>query len=83
MDTDNSMMIVKGRGVGGGGRGYGGINDNGKKLKKIKKKPWMIQVDSDTQNEMIWQLSLTLLSFLYEGILIHYRMRHTYYIQCV
>ena len=43
----------------------------------------MIQVDSDTQNEMIWQLSLTLLSFLYEGILIHYRMRHTYYIQCV
>ena len=43
MDTDNSVVIAGGRGVGGGGRGYRGINGNGKynknKQNNFLKKP--------------------------------------------
>ena len=34
MDMDTSVVIVEGRGEGGGIRGYGGINGNGKKTIK-------------------------------------------------
>ena len=38
MDKDNSVVIVGGMGVGGDGRGYGGINGNGKNTIKCKLK---------------------------------------------
>ena len=31
MDMENSVVIAKWGGVGGGGRGYGVVNDNGEK----------------------------------------------------
>ena len=34
MDMDNSVVIVKGWGVGGGGRGHGEINGDGKNILK-------------------------------------------------
>ena len=32
MDTDNSMVIVWEKGLGEGGKGYGGINGDGQRL---------------------------------------------------
>ena len=41
MDTENIVVIEAGRGVGRGGRGYGGINGNGENT--IKNKQWQKQ----------------------------------------
>ena len=37
MDTESSVVLQEGGGVDGGGRGYGGINGNGKNTIKIFK----------------------------------------------